>query len=91
MLADHKIIQQHIENGCADEAIRLADAILPQCSDDATLHYLKGRAYMKKGDWQQAINCFLRSEQNDPHGPAAQTREMLSDIMAFYNKDMFNQ
>ena len=91
MLADHKIIQQHIEHGRADEAIRLADAILPQCSDDATLHYLKGRAYMKKGDWQQAINCFLRSEENDPHGPAAQTREMLSDIMAFYNKDMFNQ
>lgn len=91
MLADHKIIQQHIENGRTDEAIRLADAILPQCSDDATLHYLKGRAYMKKGDWQQAINCFLRSEENDPHGSAAQAREMLSDIMAFYNKDMFNQ
>lgn len=91
MLADYEIIRQHIENGRSDDAIRLADAILPQCSDDPVLHYLKGRAYMKKGDWQHAINCFLRSEENDPQGPAAQAREMLSDIMAFYNKDMFNQ
>lgn len=91
MLADHEIIRQYIETGRADEAIRLADSVLSRCVDDSLLHYLKGQAYMKKGDWQQAINCFLRSEENDPQGPAAQAREMLSDIMAFYNKDMYNQ
>lgn len=91
MLADHEIIRQHIETGRADEAIRLADSMLSRCADDSLLHYLKGQAYMKKGDWQHAINCFLRSEENDPQGPAAQAREMLSDIMDFYNKDMYNQ
>lgn len=91
MLADHEVIRRHIDEGRADEAIRLANSSLCLSPEDPILHYLKGLAYMKKGDWQHATNCFLQSENYDPQGPASQARQMISDIMAFYNKDMFNQ
>ncbi|MBQ9569657.1 MAG: tetratricopeptide repeat protein [Alloprevotella sp.] len=46
---------------------------------------------MKRSAWGEAISLFLQSEALDPDGPAREAREMLDDIMAFYNKDMYNQ
>lgn len=53
--------------------------------------YRDGQAAMKRSAWGEAISLFLQSEALDPDGPAREVREMLDDIMAFYNKDMYNQ
>ena len=59
--------------------------------DKARQLYEQGQAAMKRSAWGEAISWFLQSEAYEPDGPARQAREMLDDIMAFYNKDMFNQ
>ena len=51
----------------------------------------KARLYMKRSQWTEAIGCFLKSEELDPEGPAAESKRMLQDILDFYNKDMYNQ
>ena len=53
--------------------------------------YRDGQAAMKRSAWGEAISLFLQSEALDPDGPAREAREMLDNIMAFYNKDMYNQ
>ena len=89
---EYEEIKREIESGKTESAMEHIDCLLENGhASDARLHYLKGSAYMKKGDWRGAINCFLESEELDPESPAKEAREMLYDILEFYNKDMYNQ
>lgn len=73
------------------EAHRLTSIAMERDGENATLHYLQGRAFMKESDWGRAISSFKRAEELDPDSPARECRLMLNDIMDFFNKDMYNQ
>ncbi|MBR1732763.1 MAG: tetratricopeptide repeat protein [Alloprevotella sp.] len=77
--------------GRIDEADRMAEEALRRGPRCAELLYLRGQAAMKRSAWGEAISLFLQAEALEPGGPAREAREMLDDIMAFYNKDMYNQ
>ena len=53
-------------------------------------YYMQGNAYRKVGNWQEAINCYIKAIELDPESPAREAKRMLDDIMAFYCKDMYN-
>ena len=85
-------IKMLIHEGKADEAIRALDALIearPDASDEP--YYLRGNAYRKTGNWQQALNNYLCAIDLNPDSHAVQAREILMDILNFYNKDMYNQ
>lgn len=52
--------------------------------------YKKGNEYRRQGDWQHAINCYLEAIELDPASPAVEAKQMLEDILNFYNKDAYN-
>lgn len=83
-------IHEALESNQLDEAQNLMDKAWDMVCDDSTLHYLQGKIFMKRSLWGDAISSFLRSEELNPNGPAHECRLMLSDIMNFYNKDMYN-
>lgn len=86
------IIRQHIEAGNIDEAICRLDALLEHPPTNADeLYYLRGNAYRKQGNWQMALNNYLEAIALNPDSPAVHAREMLMNILEFYNKDMYNQ
>jgi len=87
----YKLIESALAESDLLEAERLLESALQEAGSDARLLYLKGRARMKESRWGDAISAFLQAEQIDPSGPARESREMLEDIMAFFNKDMYNQ
>ena len=84
-------ISQAIDSDNIAEAGRLIASARTTNDPHPTLLYLEGKLHMKQSRWSQAISSFLQSEELDPNGPARQCRLMLNDIMAFYNKDMYNQ
>ena len=43
------------------------------------------------GDWQQALNNYLEAIERNPESPAVSARDMIMNILNFYNKDMYNQ
>ena len=43
-----------------------------------------------QGNWQEAINCYIEAAEIDPESPAVEAKEMLDDILNFYNKDAYN-
>ena len=51
--------------------------------------YLKGNEYRKQSDWKHAIDCYLEAIDLDPNSPAIEAKEMLDDILNFYNKDAY--
>lgn len=85
-------IKALISQGNIDEALRSLDALLTAdspCKDE--LYYLRGNAYRKQGNWQQALNNYRYAMDINPESPAAEAHRMVMDILNFFNKDMFNQ
>ena len=52
--------------------------------------YQQGNEARKRGEFHEAINCYMQAIALDPESPAAEAKHMLDDIMAFYCKDMYN-
>lgn len=52
--------------------------------------YKLGNACRQKQDWQGALNAYAEAAELDAESPAVHVREMLMDIMEYYNKDMYN-
>lgn len=85
-------IKELINQGGVEEAIRQLDKMLqtelPR-KDEA--YYLRGNAYRKQGNWQQALNNYRYAIDLNPESPARHAHQMVMDILNFYNKDMYNQ
>ncbi len=81
-----------ISRGNVEQAINLLDELLSTdfpAKDEA--YYLRGNAYRKQGNWQQALNNYQYAAELNPQSPATAARKMVMDILNFYNKDMYNQ
>ena len=87
-----KTIKKLIDEGKTSTAIDQLNLFLAQNSQDADMaYYLLGNAFRKQGDWQGALNNYQEAIDINPDNPAAEARNMVIDILNFYNKDMFNQ
>lgn len=85
-------IKELINQGKAGEAIEILDSYLSTAtSRQDQAYYLKGNAYRKLGNWQEALNNYRLAIDMNPESPASEAREALLDILNFYNKDMYNQ
>ncbi|MCM1079140.1 MAG: tetratricopeptide repeat protein [Bacteroidales bacterium] len=52
--------------------------------------YMEGNRRRQCQDWQGAMNCYQEAIELDSSSPAVHARQMLADIIEFYNKDMYN-
>ena len=87
-----KTIKKLIDEGKTSTAIDQLNLFLAQNSQDADMaYYLLGNAFRKQGNWQGALNNYQEAIDINPDSPAAEARNMVIDILNFYNKDMFNQ
>lgn len=93
-MANHSIFQlinDALVSNNPHKAHRLISIAESENGKSAKLFYLQGKTYMKESKWGEAISCFNQAEALDPKSPAHECRLMLNDIMAFFNKDMYNQ
>jgi tetratricopeptide (TPR) repeat protein len=85
-------IKELINQGEIEEAIERLDSYLLTCTTDKDkVYYLKGNAYRKLGNWQQALNCYQSAIDLNSESAAIHARDAIKDILSFYNKDMYNQ
>jgi predicted negative regulator of RcsB-dependent stress response len=85
-------IKALLDENKADEAIAALEEYRAGGGEmDDTLFYLLGNAWRKKGNWQMAMNNYLEAVHRNPESPAQQALDMANEILAFYNKDMYNQ
>ena len=85
-------IKELIAQGHAEQAIRELDTLLlGDFPGKDTAYYLRGNAYRKQGNWQQALNNYRMAMDINPCSPARNAHRMVMDILEFYNKDMYNQ
>lgn len=84
-------IKEQIAAGATEKAISTLNEMIRTNPRDANLYYLRGNAYRKKSDWKHAMSNYLEAKEINPESPATEALEMLSDILNFYNKDIYNQ
>ncbi len=84
-------IKNLISEGELQNAIGLLDELIGEDCKDDELYYLRGNAYRKQCNWQQALNNYLEAISLNPQSPAVEAHRMLMEILEFYNKDMYNQ
>lgn len=85
-------IKELINQGNVEGAIQRLDQMLQtDFPDKDEAYYLRGNAYRKLGNWQQALNNYRYAIDLNPESPAHQAHQMVMDILNFFNKDMYNQ
>jgi len=52
--------------------------------------YLAGNACRQQGNWQEALHCYMEAIDLDASSPAVEAKQMLENILNFYNKDAYN-
>lgn len=84
-------IKGRIDRGEVGEAIHWLNKVLELFPDRDEAYYLMGNAYRKQSNWQEALNYYQKAIDLNPESPAVQEREMVLEILEFFNKDMYNQ
>lgn len=85
-------IKMLISQGNVEQALYQLDQMLQNdFPEKDQAFYLRGNAYRKQGNWQQALNNYQYAIDLNPNSPALHAHQMVMDILNFYNKDMYNQ
>lgn len=84
-------IDRMLRQGQTDAAIARLNSLIDRGTQPCDrLYYLLGNAYRKRGDFHQALNCYLEAMAVNPDSPAAEAHRMLMGIIEYYHKDYYN-
>lgn len=90
-MMDASEIERLLQEHRTDEAIAAIEAWQAEGGKmDERLHYLLGNAWRKKGNWKRAIEEYNEAVSLNPDSPAAEALKLADEILAFYNKDLYN-
>ena len=53
-------------------------------------YFQRGNEYRQRGEWQEALANYMEAIELDPNSPAVIAKEMVENILNFYNKDAYN-
>lgn len=53
------------------------------------LYLLRGKAYYKLGNWQQAIENFMKAQDINPQSPAKHMLQLTKSILEYHNVDIY--
>ncbi|MCQ2225917.1 MAG: tetratricopeptide repeat protein [Paludibacteraceae bacterium] len=73
------------------QAETLLKAYLSNNHESEQAHFLLGNLYRKREDWEGALNEYQAAMDINENSPARLAYNAIQEVLAFYNKDMFNQ
>lgn len=79
-----------INDNRTEEAIEKLTQLAETMPDCDEIFYLRGNAYRKHNDWKHAMSDYCRATELNPESPAADAYKAACEILAFYNKDLYN-
>ncbi|MCM1331906.1 MAG: tetratricopeptide repeat protein [Bacteroides sp.] len=83
-------INSLINNNDLEGAIVELDKIIEGDSGDADAYFERGKLHWRLGRHREAINDYNRAVSLDSSSPAAEALRQSMEIMAFYNRDLYN-
>ena len=86
-------IKDWLLNSESDKVIEATEKHIHCPSDNMTMaeiYYMRGNAFRQKGEWENAMNCYLSAIELNPESPAVEAYRTAQQILEFYNKDYYN-
>lgn len=83
-------IKKLVSEGDVKTALSLLDEYLNANPADDEAFFLRGNAFSKIGDWQNAINNYCEASSLNPNSPATEACKQINEILNFYNHDLYN-
>ncbi len=84
-------IKKLIQEEHFSEAEELLRAFLETNEESEEGHFLMGNLFRKREDWEGALNEYQAAMDINPDSSARLAYNAIQEVLAFYNKDMFNQ
>lgn len=72
----------------AEESLK---SFLSEHPENEQAHFLMGNLFRKREDWEDALNEYQAAMDINENSPARLAYNAIQEVLAFYNKDMFNQ
>lgn len=85
-----KEITELIEGCQLEKAEKRLQGELTTHPDDDTIYYLLGNVQRKRSHWKEALQFYAHAIELNPESPALHAREMIVQIMDFYDKERYN-
>lgn len=79
-----------VEDGYKHQLELLNEQISKTPQNDE-LYYLRGKLYHGMGNWKEAIENYMEAIHRNPESPAITALTITTNILEFYNKDIFCQ
>lgn len=73
-----------------DEALAAVNELIAARPDDDDALYTRGKIYWRLGDKSAAITDYNAAVAANPASPAALALKQATEIMDFYNTDLYN-
>lgn len=86
----YKQIKSLIDTEQTQKAMLLLDEIIKNHPKEDEAYYLKGNIFRKSENWAEAMNAYTKAIEINPSSPAKQSWDFCTEILKFFNKDMFN-
>ena len=84
-------IRKQISTGLnAQDALRLLDDYIAAHPDDAEAYLQRGLKYWGMSRYADAIKDYLKADNLQPGGKAAQMLAAANEILDYRNKDLYN-
>ena len=83
-------INQLVERCQLKEAEQLLLDEQQRSPQDDEICYILGNLYRKQSNWKESLQWYAQAIDLNPGSPALHAREMLLEIMNFYDKERYN-
>lgn len=83
-------IRQWIRAGKLADAERWLKSEIGRDGADDALYFWMGNLRRKQCNWQDALQYYAEALALNPESPAREAREMITDILRFYDKERYN-
>lgn len=83
--------EEYFEKGELANGLLAIEHLLETEQNDCNVLMLKAKIFYKQQKWGDALNALNKILELDPeHEPAKNYKQMVMDIISFWNKDSFN-
>ena len=79
-----------LEANRTQDAVEILDRLVAGGPANDTYNYLRGIAYRKHNNWENAMSDYCKAKKINPRSPAASAYDAALEIMNFYHRDLYN-
>jgi len=85
-----EMIERLMSTDKLTEAVNLLTQEIARDAENATLYFLRGRAYWRMDMRKEAITDYEHAVALDSDSPARPALDLIHSVMDFYNPDLLN-